>query len=42
MTDAEIDEAVQGFVDAARRAVNIAGFKGVEIHGSNGYLLDQS
>jgi 2,4-dienoyl-CoA reductase-like NADH-dependent reductase (Old Yellow Enzyme family) len=41
MTEAEIDEAIQGFVDAARRAVNIAGFKGVEIHGANGYLLDQ-
>ncbi|AET92844.1 NADH:flavin oxidoreductase/NADH oxidase [Burkholderia sp. YI23] len=41
MTAAEIDEALQGFVDAARRAVNIAGFRGVEIHGANGYLLDQ-
>ncbi|GAB7521486.1 NADH:flavin oxidoreductase [Paraburkholderia sp. 2C] len=41
MTDAEIDEAVQGYVDAAQRAVNIAGFSGVEIHGANGYLLDQ-
>jgi len=41
MTEAEIEEAVQGFVDAAHRAVNIAGFKGVEIHGANGYLLDQ-
>ncbi|MFM0547323.1 NADH:flavin oxidoreductase [Paraburkholderia strydomiana] len=41
MTDAEIDEAIHGFADAARRAVNIAGFNGVEIHGANGYLLDQ-
>ncbi|MFP3646703.1 NADH:flavin oxidoreductase [Paraburkholderia sp. SIMBA_054] len=41
ITDAEIEEAVQGFVDAAHRAVNIAGFSGVEIHGANGYLLDQ-
>ncbi|WP_233830134.1 NADH:flavin oxidoreductase [Paraburkholderia sp. ZP32-5] len=41
MTDAEIDEAIQGFVQAAHRAVNIAGFSGVEIHGANGYLLDQ-
>jgi 2,4-dienoyl-CoA reductase-like NADH-dependent reductase (Old Yellow Enzyme family) len=41
MTDAEIDDALQGFVDAAQRAVNIAGFSGVEIHGANGYLLDQ-
>jgi 2,4-dienoyl-CoA reductase-like NADH-dependent reductase (Old Yellow Enzyme family) len=41
MTDDEIDDAVQGFVDAAQRAVKIAGFSGVEIHGANGYLLDQ-
>jgi 2,4-dienoyl-CoA reductase-like NADH-dependent reductase (Old Yellow Enzyme family) len=41
MTDAEIEEAVRGFVDAAQRAVKISGFDGVEIHGANGYLLDQ-
>ncbi|BBU30669.1 NADH:flavin oxidoreductase [Burkholderia sp. THE68] len=41
MTDAEIDEAIRGFVQAAHRAVNIGGFGGVEIHGANGYLLDQ-
>jgi 2,4-dienoyl-CoA reductase-like NADH-dependent reductase (Old Yellow Enzyme family) len=41
ITDAEIDDAVRGFVDAAQRAVSIAGFNGVEIHGANGYLLDQ-
>ncbi|WP_158904507.1 NADH:flavin oxidoreductase [Burkholderia sp. L27(2015)] len=41
ITDAEIDDAVRGFVDAAQRAVNLAGFNGVEIHGANGYLLDQ-
>jgi 2,4-dienoyl-CoA reductase-like NADH-dependent reductase (Old Yellow Enzyme family) len=41
ITDAEIEEAVQGFVNAAQRAVKIAGFSGVEIHGANGYLLDQ-
>jgi len=41
ITDTEIDEAVRGFVDAAHRAVTIAGFNGVEIHGANGYLLDQ-
>ncbi|MFZ6646095.1 NADH:flavin oxidoreductase [Undibacterium sp. TJN25] len=41
MTNAEIDEAVQGFVDAAQRAVKISGFNGIEIHGANGYLLDQ-
>lgn len=36
----QIDEAVQGFVDAAVRAVK-AGFDGIEIHGANGYFLDQ-
>ncbi|WP_250490980.1 NADH:flavin oxidoreductase [Caballeronia sp. INML2] len=41
MTDAEIDEAISGFVQAAQRAVNIGRFSGVEIHGANGYLLDQ-
>ncbi|HVE09146.1 MAG TPA: NADH:flavin oxidoreductase [Paraburkholderia sp.] len=41
ITDAEIDEAVRGFIAAAQRAVKIAGFHGVEIHGANGYLLDQ-
>lgn len=40
MTEAEIDEAVAGFASAAIRARE-AGFDGVEIHGANGYLLDQ-
>jgi 2,4-dienoyl-CoA reductase-like NADH-dependent reductase (Old Yellow Enzyme family) len=40
MTHAEIDEAVAGFASAAARARD-AGFDGVEIHGANGYLLDQ-
>lgn len=40
MTIAEIDEAVAGFASAAVRARE-AGFDGVEIHGANGYLLDQ-
>lgn len=37
----EIAQVVQGFVDSAVRAVRIAGFDGIEIHGANGYLLDQ-
>lgn len=36
----EIAELRRGFVAAARRAV-AAGFDGVELHGANGYLIDQ-
>jgi len=38
--DSEIAEAINGFAAAALRAKQ-AGFDGVEIHGANGYLLDQ-
>ncbi|MGN6122121.1 MAG: NADH:flavin oxidoreductase [Sphingomonas oligoaromativorans] len=41
MTDEEIADAIAGFAAAARRAVTISGFDAVEIHGANGYLLDQ-
>jgi 2,4-dienoyl-CoA reductase-like NADH-dependent reductase (Old Yellow Enzyme family) len=41
MTDAQIDEAIEGFVASAQRAAWLAGFDAVEIHGANGYLLDQ-
>ncbi|EPJ43293.1 MAG: NADH:flavin oxidoreductase / NADH oxidase family [Osedax symbiont Rs2] len=40
MSLSDIDNVLQGFADAARRAKE-AGFDGVEIHGANGYLLDQ-
>ncbi|MBR1195929.1 NADH:flavin oxidoreductase [Bradyrhizobium sp. AUGA SZCCT0240] len=40
MTEAEIAEAVEGFARAALFAKD-AGFDGVEVHGANGYLLDQ-
>jgi NADPH2 dehydrogenase len=41
MTKGEIAEYVQLYATAARNAVERAGFDGVEIHGANGYLLDQ-
>jgi len=40
LTQAQIAEVVQAFVKAARRAIN-AGLDGVEIHGANGFLVDQ-
>lgn len=40
MTQADIDAAVRGFAKAAEHA-EAAGFDGVEVHGANGYLLDQ-
>jgi 2,4-dienoyl-CoA reductase-like NADH-dependent reductase (Old Yellow Enzyme family) len=39
-TKDDIAEVIKGFVDAAKRAKE-AGFDGVEIHGANGYILDQ-
>lgn len=40
LSDAEIPAIVEGFRLAARNAI-AAGFDGVEVHGANGYLLDQ-
>jgi N-ethylmaleimide reductase len=37
----EIPGIVHSYQAAARNAVETAGFDGVEIHGANGYLLDQ-
>ncbi|KRF46369.1 NADH:flavin oxidoreductase [Bacillus sp. Soil531] len=39
-TQQELSEVINGFVNTAKRA-KTAGFDGVEIHGANGYLLDQ-
>ncbi|KAI8628554.1 NADH:flavin oxidoreductase/NADH oxidase [Xylariaceae sp. FL1651] len=41
MTIEEIHELTKEWAAAARRAVDIAGFDGIEIHGANGYLLEQ-
>lgn len=41
MTGQEIADAIDGFVQSAIRAVRLSGFDGIEIHGANGYLLDQ-
>ena len=40
MTEAEIAQAIEEFAASAAKAVE-AGFDGVEIHGANGYLVDQ-
>jgi 2,4-dienoyl-CoA reductase-like NADH-dependent reductase (Old Yellow Enzyme family) len=41
MTEEEIADAIMGFGASAARAVDVAGFDAIEIHGANGYLLDQ-
>jgi len=40
MTEADIKTAIDEFAQAAKNAV-AAGFDGVELHGANGYLLEQ-
>ncbi|HEX8547081.1 MAG TPA: alkene reductase, partial [Cytophagaceae bacterium] len=40
MTLDEVRTAIREFVDAARNAIE-AGFDGVELHGANGYLIEQ-
>jgi N-ethylmaleimide reductase len=40
LTETEISAIVQAFAQAAKNAV-AAGFDGVEVHGANGYLIDQ-
>ena len=40
LDDAELPAIVEGFAHAARNA-KAAGFDGVEVHGANGYLLDE-
>lgn len=40
LADAEIPDIVAGFRQAAENA-KLAGFDGIEVHGANGYLIDQ-
>ena len=40
MSEADIQQAIAEFAQAAKNAIE-AGFDGVEIHGANGYLVDQ-
>lgn len=40
LSEDEIEEYVNAYAQAAKNAIE-AGFDGVEIHGANGYLLDQ-
>ncbi|KAJ2936026.1 hypothetical protein H1R20_g1068, partial [Candolleomyces eurysporus] len=40
LTVAEIDKYVEVFAQAAKNSIS-AGFDGVEVHGANGYLVDQ-
>ena len=41
MSDEDIADAIAGFAQAAVLSKGVVGFDGVEIHGANGYLLDQ-
>ncbi|UOQ49653.1 NADH-dependent flavin oxidoreductase [Gracilibacillus caseinilyticus] len=40
LKEAEVEEIIKAFGDTTRRAIE-AGFDGVEIHGANGYLIQQ-
>jgi len=40
MSEKDIENEVQEFVNAAKNAIE-AGFDGVEVHGANGYLIEQ-
>jgi 2,4-dienoyl-CoA reductase-like NADH-dependent reductase (Old Yellow Enzyme family) len=41
MTEEQIADAISGFASSAARAIKSSGFDAIEIHGANGYLLDQ-
>ena len=41
MTEEDIQRAVDAYVASAKNAVDKAGLDGIELHGANGYLIDQ-
>ncbi|CDK28028.1 unnamed protein product [Kuraishia capsulata CBS 1993] len=41
MIGPDFNEVLQQFVASAKLAIDVANFDGVEVHGANGYLLDQ-
>jgi 2,4-dienoyl-CoA reductase-like NADH-dependent reductase (Old Yellow Enzyme family) len=41
ITEEQIADAITGFAGSAERAIKVSGFDAIEIHGANGYLLDQ-
>ncbi|KIW44557.1 uncharacterized protein PV06_03017 [Exophiala oligosperma] len=41
MTHDDINWTIQAYVDSAKRAILDCGFDGIEVHGGNGYLVEQ-
>ncbi|KAF8850165.1 12-oxophytodienoate reductase [Acephala macrosclerotiorum] len=41
MTQTDIDRTISDYVAAAKMAIKKSGFGGVEVHGGNGYLIEQ-
>ncbi|GMF82924.1 unnamed protein product, partial [[Candida] boidinii] len=41
MTREDMDAVIADFSQAAYNAIYLAGFDGIELHGANGYLIDQ-
>jgi NADPH2 dehydrogenase len=39
MTEEDIQHTIKAYAEAAKAAVEVAGFDGVELHGANGYLI---